>query len=250
MHPFLTRGRSVPTLLAGALALTALTACTPSVTIQSPSREQATGIAVTGVGYVAAKPDVAQISLGVSVTAPTVAKARGDAAAAMQKVQDVLKQKGVADKDVQTQSFSISPQYDYSDRAAPRITGYQVNNQVRVVVRNLDSASDVLDSTVAAGGNAVRVNGITFAVDQPDTLLAQAREDAVKNARAHADVLAKAAGATLGKPRSISESTNGGPMPAPQAFESKAGAAAAPTPLNPGEQRLSVTVSIVYDLNP
>ena len=247
MHPFLTRGRL---LLLGGLALVALTACTPDITIQAPSPQQSTGIAVTGTGYVVATPDGARINLGVSVTASTVAKARGDAAAAMQRVQDVLKQQGVADKDVQTQSFSISPQYDYSDRATPRITGYQVNNQVQVTVRKLDSASEVLDATVAAGGDAVRVNGISFEVDKPEALLAPAREDAVQDARARAEVLAKAAGATLGAARSISESTGGG-FPPPIAFDKgMAASAEAPTPLNPGEQRLAVTVSIVYDLLP
>ncbi len=234
---------------AGVIALAALTGCTPKteVTLQSP--QQAAGIAVTGTGFVSAKPDVARIDLGVSVAAPTVAKARGDAATAMQKVQDALKQKGVADKDVQTQSFTINPQYDNTDRTTPKISGYQVNNQVRVTVRNIDTASDVLDTAVAAGGNAVRVNGITFAVDQPDALLAQARQDAVKSARDRADVLAKAAGATLGKPRSISESSSSGGVQAPAPL--RAGAAdAVSTPVSPGEQRLSVTVSIVYDIAP
>ena len=249
MHQTLNRGRAALTALA--LVLVGLAACTPKteVTVQAPSAEQASGIAVAGTGSVTARPDVAQINLGVSVTAPTVARARADAAAAMTRVQDALKQKNVAEKDVQTQSLSISPQYDFQDRTAPRITGYQVSNQVRVTVRAIDSASEVLDAVVAAGRDAVRVNGIAFAVDQPEALLAQAREEAVKNARARAEVLAKAAGVTLGKARSISES-GGGFAPQPALAAPRTGAAEASTPINPGEQRLSVTVSIVYEIAP
>ena len=237
-------------LLVGALALAALAACTPrtEVTVQAPSPAQAAGIAVTGTGSVSARPDVAQISLGVSVTAPAVAKARADAAAAMVRVQEALKAKGVAEKDVQTQSLSITPQYDFQNRAEPRITGYQVSNQVRITIRNIDSASEVLDAAVAAGRDAVRVNGIAFAVDQPEALLTQAREEAVKNARARAEVLAKAAGVSLGKARSIAESSGGGPVPL--ALPARAQSAEASTPVNPGEQRLSVSVSIVYEIGP
>ena len=248
-----SRRRAIRTILGGAVAAAALAAlaCTPTtqVTVASPSQQ--TGIAVTGTASVLVKPDVARLNLGVEVTDASVATARARAADTMTKVQNALKQKGVQEKDIRTQNLSISPRYTPSpDRTAPPIlSGYVVNNQLQITVRNIDSASEVLDAAVAAGGNAVRVNGISFTVDQPEQFLAQAREEAVKNARARAEVLAKAAGVSLGTARSITESTTGGPIPFPErAMAAPATGGAPPTPVNPGEQSLQLTVSVVYDI--
>ena len=244
-----SRGTRLLFGIALASATLATIACTPTTQVTVASPQQQTGIAVTGSGTITVKPDIARLSLGVQVTAPTVAVARSKAADAATKVQAALKQKGVADKDITTQSLNISPQYASSPNRTPTITGYLVSNQLQVTVRNIDSTSEVLDAAVAAGGDAVRVNSISFTVDQPEQFLSQAREEAVKNARARAEVLAKAAGITLGAPRSISESTGGEAVFAPKAAQAAdSGLGAAPTPINPGEQTLKLTVSVVYDI--
>ncbi len=243
----ITRRRALRGLLGGAVAVAALAAlaCTPKteVTVAAP---QQTGITVTGSATVAVKPDIARLNIGVQTTEATVAGARNSAAEAMTKVQAALKQKGIADKDLQTQNLSITPQYanNPGGTGTPTIRGYQVSNQLQVTVRNLDSASEILD---AAGGNAVRVNGISFTVDKPEQFLSQAREEAVKNARARAEVLAKAAGVTLGAARAISESTNGSVPPLARTANA-GGVMDAATPLNPGEQTLQLTVSVLYDI--
>lgn len=249
MHYWNSR-RSLLLGVGTAIAALALAACTPKteVTVTPPSPAEQTGIAVAGTGSVTVKPDVAQISLGVEVTANTVAEARSGAATAMQQIQAALKAKGVAEQDVQTQYFNISPRYSYEDKIEPKITGFSVNNQVQVTVRNIDTASDVLDAAIAAGGNTVRVNGMTFTVDEPEQYLAEARAEAVKNARERAEVLAKAAGVTLGPPRSISETTNGGPGLLYESAAFPSGGKGGPTPVNPGEQQLQVTVSVVYGI--
>jgi uncharacterized protein YggE len=169
----------------------------------------------------------------------------------MTKVQAALKTKGVQDKDIRTQALNITPQYTQSpDRnVPPAIRGYLVSNILQVTVRNIDSTSEVLDAATAAGGNAIRVNGISFTVDQPEQFLSQAREEAVKNARARAEVLAKAAGVGLGAARSVTETGNGEAAIAPRAAQSAPGGlGAAPTPINPGEQQLTLTVSVTYDV--
>lgn len=250
----LTRRTALRALLGGTLAIAAIGAvgCTPTTQVTVAGAAQQTGIAVTGTASVSVRPDIARLTLGVEATAATVAAARSSAADAMTKLQEALKGKGVAEKDIRTLSVNITPQYTQSpDRTVPpSIRGYLVSNIVQVTVRNLDTTSDVLDSAVAAGGNAVRVNGITFAVDQPEQFLTQARDEAVKNARARAEVLAKAAGVTLGAARSITETTNGGPIPLPErASAAPSGLGGASTPVNPGEQTLQLTVSVVYDLS-
>ena len=242
------RSRAILGGLVAAIALATL-ACTPTTQVTVASPQQQTGIAVSGTGKVSVKPDIAQLNLGVEVTDASVAVARSRAADVATKLQAALKEKGVADKDIRTQVLNITPQYaNTPDRnGTPTIIGYRVSNQLQVTVRNIDSTSEVLDAAVAAGGNAVRVGGISFTVDQPEQFLSQAREEAVKNARARAEVLAKAAGVTLGAPRSVSESTSGDVSPVPRASAAPA-TLGAPTPVNPGEQSLSLTVSVVYDI--
>jgi len=237
-------------LLGAAGAILALgVACTPTteVTVAGDGSSMQ-GIAVSGEGSVSVRPDIALVNLGIEVTAGTVADARGQAADAMSAMQDAMNDEGVEDQDIQTQYFNIYPQYQYSDNKAPEIVGYTVSNSVQVKVRNLDSVSAVLDGAIAAGGDAVRVNGISFTVEDPEEFLADARREAVANAREHAEVLAEAAGVELGDARSINESTSyiDGPYyPAVDRAEAGMGGS---TPVNPGEQELRVNVSVVYGI--
>jgi uncharacterized protein YggE len=163
-------------------------------------------------------------------------------------MQDAMGEEGVAEEDIQTQFFNIYPQYNYAEGAAPTITGYVVSNQVQVKVRDLDTVSEVLDAAIAAGGDAVRVNGISFTVEDPESFLSDARREAVADARAKAEVLAEAAGVELGDAISINESTNfGGDIyyPAADVRQEAMGGA---TPVNPGEQELHVNVAVVFSI--
>lgn len=253
----LTRSaRRAAVLALGGLAL-ALVACTPEVNVAAPGPADASGIAVNGTGTTSVKPDVVLVNLGIEVTSTTVADARAKAATAMENLTKAVKAKGVADADIQTQFFNIYPQYGIPTPTSgvavkpntPEIVGYTVSNQVQLKVRNLDSVSDVLDAAIGAGGNSIRVNGMQFTIEKPDQYLAKAREEAVQNAKARAEVLAKAAGVKVGPPRSISES--GGVFPQFDKFQ--AGPAIAPrtggaTPVSPGEEQLSVSVSVVFEI--
>lgn len=244
----------IAVVVLGGLAL-ALVACTPEVNVAAPGPAEASGIAVSGTGTTSVKPDVALVNLGIEVTSPTVAEARGKAATTMEVLTKAVKAKGVADADIQTQSFNIYPQYGAptpnSKPGTPEIVGYTVNNQVQIKVRNLDAVSDVLDTAIAAGGNSIRVNGLRFTVEKPDHYLAKAREEAVQNAKARADVLAKAAGVKVGSPRSISES--GGAFPVFDKLQAApsvpGGRGGGPTPVSPGEEQLSVSVSVVFEID-
>jgi uncharacterized protein YggE len=212
------------------------------------SGTQQTGITVSGSGSVNVAPDIARIDVGVEVTAETVAEARGQAADSMDGIMAALLDNDVEEKDVQTRYFNIYPQYRYREDEAPQITGFTVSNQVTVTVRDIDTASEVLDAAIEAGGDAVRVNGITFTVDDPEQYLDEARQEAIDNARARAETLADAAGVSLGDVRSISESTSytgEQRFAVPVAADSAGGA----TSVSPGEQELTVSVSVVYEVS-
>lgn len=244
--------RALAVALLGALALLAA-ACTSNTDVTLTSPEQ-TGIVVSGEGIVTVVPDVGTFTAGIEVTQPTVAAAREQAARAADALTAAVRALGVEQRDVRTVSFNIYPQYSSrpTDGGRSAITGYTVNNVVSVKVRKIDDLSKVLDAAVAAGGNATRVQQIAFEVGEPERYEAEARELAMADAKRRAEQLAEAAGASLGRVRSVSEAIGGGPeVFLRAAAPSGAGAldADTPTPVSPGETELRLTVSVVYDLD-
>lgn len=239
--------------LLGGVGLTALallaSGCRAGETTVTVAAPETTGIAVSGLGTVNATPDVARINLGVEVTRNTVAEARTAAAEAMESVRASVKSNGVEDKDIRTQYVNIYPQYGPTDvRGQSTITGYTVSNQVQVTVRRIDNASKVLDDAVDAGGDAARVNGISFEVDDPTEFQNEARELAVQNARTKAEQLADAAGVELGPVRSLSESVSSGPVPVFERVAQAGGALDASTPIDPGQSEIQLVVNVTYDV--
>ena len=202
-------------------------------------------ISVNGIGRVTTTPDVADVRVGVQVTRPKVRDAQSAAATAMTDVIAALKKAGIADKDIQTTSLSLQPVYDYSNNGnTPRLTGYQIVNAVQATVRKLDTISDVIDGALAAG--ATTLDGITFRVDDPAAAEAQARDAAMKDARARADALAGAAKVTITGVSSISEQAGSVPVPVPYLQAGGAKDAAASTPVQVGTNEVDVSVSVVY----
>src|SRR5436190_11131388 len=193
----------------------------PSLAAGSTSDNEHT-ITVMGTGTVVVNPDIADVRLGVIVTKPTVKAARETAAEAMTRVIAELKKLGIADKDIQTTTVSLQPAYDYSTQTnPPKITGYNLANAVAVTVRNLDQTGDVIDDSLAAG--ATSVDGVTFRVEDPAKAQQRARTDAMNQAKANADTLAKAAGVSITGVASINEAST--PVPYPVFY---GGAASAP----------------------
>ena len=236
---WLTTGAAVGVLaavvLAPSLGPTRALAATDTGTVEHT-------ISVTGTGHILAKPDVADLSLGVSITREKAKDSEAAAAAAMANVIAALKAAGVKDEDIQTANLSLQPVYDWSTNTQ-RLTGYQTDNIVQVTVRDLSTAGDVIDAAVQAG--ATNVSGITFRVADQTAVESQARDAAMKDAKAKADALAKAAGVNITGVQTISEISS--PIPSPIMFAS-AGAAkdAVSTPVQPGNVTLDVTVTVVY----
>ncbi|MQA00434.1 MAG: DUF541 domain-containing protein [Dehalococcoidia bacterium] len=243
--------RSARGLLAvGLVSLTLLAvACTPEtqVTVASGGGA-ATGISVTGRGTVTVTPDIANLHLGVEVTRPTVAEARSGAADAFTSIRDSLTGNGVEERDIQTQGFNIYPQYRYAENEAPQVVGFTVANIVGVKVRDLDTVSEVIDDAVEAGGDLVRINGVSFGVDEPEQYYDEARASAVADAQARAQALADAAGVSLGNVTTVSESSGGGFPPMPFAERASQDSAGGATPIEPGESEIVLMVTLVYEV--
>ena len=206
-------------------------------------------IQVNGLGVVSIAPDKADLTLSVEVQAKSAEAARDQAAAAMTALIKALKDANVADKDIQTRNVSLYPVYGQD--TANKITGYQLANRVTVCIRDISKVSAIIDSAVKAGGNPVRVQGINFAIDNPEAALAQAREKAYANARAKAGQYAKLAGVILGRALHIIEGGGVPPMPLPYAEMSVmrgAIGASNSTPIQAGEQEISVTVEVIFGI--
>lgn len=197
-------------------------------------------ISVNGSGKVVLTPDVADVSLGVTIQRDKVAAARDEAARVMAAVIAALHGLGIADADIKTTQLYVSPIYDYS--GVQRITGYQISNVISVHVRDLSKLADVIDQSVSAG--ATDVQGVSFDVADRAAAERDAREAAVHDARARADTLAAAAGVTITGVASISETTSTPwPWPGRGLAEDAAGA---PTPIQPGTAELTIDVAVVF----
>lgn len=202
-------------------------------------------ITVQGIGNIVVAPDQAMISGGVISEAATAAEALAANSKALAGVVEKLKAAGVAEKDMQTNGFSVQPKYtDYGKTdKAPVIDGYQVSNSISIKVRDMAKLGDLLDAMVASGSNAI--NGVSFIVSDADKRSDDARKAAVADARRKAELYAAAAGVKLGKVLSMSE--GGAAVPQPMYRMAAMSAEAAP-PMLSGEETLSASVTIVYEL--
>ena len=211
--------------------------------------QQSTGIWVTGVGKVTVIPDVAIVSMGVQAQSSTVAGAQQQAAGSMTSVMAALKANGVADKDIATSYYSITPVYSYAPTTGKQtLEGYSVSNAVSVKIRNVGNAGVVIDAVAAAGGNDTVINSVTLTVDQPEQYNDSARKAAVADAANRAKQLANLSGVKLGKATYINESLTNTPQIITFDTSGKA-APAVTTPISPGETEITLTVQVIYSIS-
>lgn len=233
---------SVPAaILTGVLAFATPSAAQPA----SPAPGFPRTLSMTGEGEVRAAPDMAQLSAGVTTSAPTAAAALSANTTRMKAVFAAIQKLGVPEKNIQTVNFSISPQYTGGDaNNRPRLTGYQVNNEVSVRLEDTGKLGSALDALVTAGAN--QMNGINWSIREPAPMLAKARAEAIADAKLRAETYAKAAGVTLGPIQSISE--GGAAMPPRPMYRAMAMQADSAVPVAAGEESVAADVSVVWEI--
>lgn len=230
------------------LGIVGLASCTTTVSPAIYPTSQQQGIWVTGEGKVMATPDIATLQLGIQAQEKTVAQAQSEASDAMNKVMAALIGNGVAQKDIQTQRFSIQQVTNYDPKTQNQIVlGYQVTNIVTAKIRTLDKAGTIIDAAAQAGGDLTRVNSIAFSVEDPTPYYTQARRMAMTDANSKAKQLADLGSVTLGKPTYISE-TSAAPPPTPM-YAVPAPAQTASTPISPGELQITLDVQVAYSIS-
>jgi uncharacterized protein YggE len=208
----------------------------------------ATLLQISAHGETTRAPDLARIAAGVVTQNLDANAAMRANAQRMAAVISALKQAGVAERDVQTSSINLEPQYKYGPNQKPTITGYQVSNNVNVRLRDLTKIGDVLDVLVKQGAN--QIDGPTFAVDKPEAALDEARTDAIRQAQARADLYAAATGLKVHRILSISESAGSAQQP-PRPMMRMARAQAASvetTPVASGENTIAIDLDVEFEM--
>ena len=207
------------------------------------------GISVSGSGSISVEPDLAILSIGVEATGKTVSFARSEAASAMDSVVSSLKKEGILTKDIQTQQLTIYPRYDYQTNKQV-LTGYSVTNTARVKVRDLSKVGKIVDNAAASGGDYVRINGISFNVEDTDQYMESLRKQAVQKAQIKAEEYADSAGVKLGSLRSLTEVGAQSPhMPSAMDNQMRAMSVPMESPISGGELQITVTVFTVFNID-
>jgi uncharacterized protein len=224
--------------IAGLLLLSAVlvTAALPGAAT-SAAAEQA-GITVQGTASIASVPDRAELSFGVESQGETARAALAANAAEMRRVIAARKAAGAAD--LKTQYVSLSPRYNERSEAQ----GFSATNSVSATVKEIARAGAVIDAAVAAGAN--QVSGPSLSRGDQTSLYRQALKGAVDDARLSAQALASASGLSLGRVTAIVE---GGGAPQPLPFAAADKAMAESTPIEPGTQQVSATVSVTFSVS-
>lgn len=215
---------------------------------QTPSSEAGppATLSVSGHGSVLVVPDTASVIVGVTIIEPTLSAAQEKVTAQMTAILDAVKAAGVDEKDIQTVSYSVEIIQDYDQQGNPiTIRGFRVTNQVSVTVRDVALLGELLDTVVAQGANTIY--GINFFLADPATAATQARTLAVRDAMQKAKEIAAAAGLTVGRVLSITETSYVPPAPVYAGDMGRAAAEAA-VPIQTGTQTVNVDVQMVFEV--
>ncbi len=206
-------------------------------------------VSFSATGKVLAKPDVAVVNLTILTDSSTSKTAQDENNEKSNKLNEFLRNQGIEDKDIKTVGYNIYPQYTYPQYGKATISGYQVNNTTEIKIRDLSKVSQILDGAITAGAN--QVNQLTFKVDDPDKLKAEARERAVTDAKDKAKTLEKQVGIKLGKILNFVESSGDYyPIATYDYAYAKGGiggGGSGPS-VESGENEITVTVSLTYQI--
>ncbi|MBW0016825.1 MAG: SIMPL domain-containing protein [Mycobacterium sp.] len=199
---------------------------------------------VVGSGQVQGVPDTLTADVGIEFTAPDVTTAMNQTNDRQQAVVNALTGAGLDRKDISTTQVSLQPQYGNPEPGgAATITGYRATNAIEVKIHPTDAASRLLALIVTTGGDATRISSVSYSITDDSQLVKDARARAFQDAKNRADQYAQLSGLRLGRVLSISEGTAATPTaPAPSR-------AMIPVPLEPGQQTVGFTVTVVWELD-
>ncbi|OMB96423.1 hypothetical protein A5733_11745 [Mycobacterium sp. NS-7484] len=197
-------------------------------------------VTVVGSGQVQGVPDTLTADVAMEFTAPDVSGALNQSSQRQQAVIDALVSSGIDRKDISTTQVSVQPQFTDS-----KISGYQASNAIKVKIRDTAKASDTLALIASTGGDATRINSVDYSITDDSDLVRDARARAFDDAKNRAEQYAELSGLDLGKVISISEQSDGSTPPRPTPMPR---AAMEAVPLEPGQQTVNFSVTVIWEL--
>jgi len=232
-------------MIAGLLTATAVPVVAAAQTVAP--RLAGTQLDVVATGEVTRVPDIARISAGVVTQAPSATAAIQQNAQQMERVRAALKRAGIQDRDIQTSTISLNPEYRYEENRPPQLVGYRASNEVSVRFREIAQTGRILDALVAQGAN--QINGPMLMLDKPEEAMDEARTAALRTAQRRAEMYARALGKRVTRVLSVSEAgASYMPPPRPMMMEARAQAGDAASKIDPGEQTVSVNLTVSFEL--
>jgi len=207
-------------------------------------------ILISAEGKSTVVPDIGETTIGFEAEAKTVAEAQEKNTKVMNSLIEKLKALGIDEKDIQTANYNVYPQYDYLEKEGRVLRGYMVSQNVQVKIRNLDISDKVFALAGEVGAN--QVGGLNFTIDERDTYVAEARQEALKKVEEKATLLANSLGMTLGKVLSYDEYESGGAVPMYKAYAEDmvygmGGGVSAPA-IEAGSTEVVLNVNVTFEI--
>lgn len=214
-------------------------------------------ITVAGKGEVFAVPDIATFTFSIVEEGKDVAEANNKSSTKNNAAMKYLKDNGIEERDIKTEGYNANPKYDYSQivciqypcaSQSPKLIGYEVSQTISVKVRNTDKAGEILSGVGALG--VTNISGLTFTIDNEETLRAEARSKAIADAKERAKKLAKDLGVKIDGVSSFYEDNNVGyPVYNAMSKDMAVGGGTRVVPdIATGENKIVVNVSVTYRL--
>lgn len=197
--------------------------------LQAAELPEGPHVFTSGTASVDAVPDMATLTIEVSISAKDAAQAKKQVDERVVQYVNFLQKSGVEKKDISAANLNTQPEYDYLKTGGSVLKGYRAVRQVQVTVRQLEKLNTLLDGALQAGLNEIRA--VEFGVANPETYRQQARQKAIENATQQAAALAQGFNAKLGAVYSIRYHVgHSQPMPIARFKTSYAAAEADATP--------------------
>lgn len=205
-------------------------------------------ITVSGFGQTYGAPDIANVMLGVDAASEDPTEAFNQVNAGVDAVREAVIALGVAPEDIQTSGFNMWAQDGFDPQTGMPTGGrtYRAQNMINVTVRDIAMTGEVVTAAINAGANSI--NGLTFGIDDTDAMAAESRTEAIADARARAEQIAAALGATLGDAIHVDESVSSVPMPQ-AAFNTGMGGGGGDASINEGQLVVSVQLTITFEMS-
>ncbi len=240
-----------PKLILNTLLILCVTAIVIVALAMMQNQQPENQFSVSATGRVFAKPDIANLTLGVKTEAkPTAAQAVKDNTSKMNEIMKALKDIGIEEKDIKTTNYNLNPVYDWTDRSGQRLNGYEVSQNVTLKIRDLEKIGQAIAKSTEKGAN--QVGNISFTIDDEFALRNEARAEAIKKAKEKAASIVSATGIKLGKIVNVYENQVYYPQPINYSKEMAlgiGGGGALPAPeIQAGENEVVVEATVVWEV--